>query len=74
MELGNRITVNRRPQGVGSAISQERAIEGVAHEITPENWVTTFFLCEPPASYVEGGYWRVGDATYGVVGTAAVPY
>lgn len=73
-EIGDRITVRRRPQGVGSEIDQERTIEGIAHEITPDSWTTTWFLCEPVPSYEEGNWWRVGDATYGVVGTAAVPY
>lgn len=43
-EIGDQVTINRRPQGVGSAISFDARIEGIAHTITPETWATTFRL------------------------------
>ena len=73
-DIGDRVTVVRRPQGVGSAISQERSIEGIEHTITPNNWTTRFFLAEPIPTRAEANWWVVGNATYGQVGTAAVPY
>ncbi len=73
-EIGNRITIRRRPQNVGTLIEQERIVTGVAHEITVDNWTTTWALTEATPSYSAGTYWRVGDATYGKVGTAVLPY
>lgn len=43
-EIGDRVTVNRRPPGGGSAISKEVLIEGIEHEITPDDWSVTFYL------------------------------
>lgn len=72
--FGDRITVKRLPQGVGSAISQERVIDGIEHVITTDEWTTRWYLTEPTDTYQAAGWWRVGDATYGVVGTARLPY
>lgn len=65
-DLGNRITVVRRPQGIGSAISQERTIEGIEHNITPDTWTCTWYLCEPTPSIAEGPWFTANDATYGL--------
>lgn len=62
-EIGDRVTVVRRPQGVGSAISQERWIEGVEHHITPEDWRTRFYLAEPVATISGGGWFTFNDGT-----------
>lgn len=45
-ELGDRVTVKRRPQGIGTVISQECHIEAIAHEVDAEHqtWVTTWTL------------------------------
>lgn len=45
-DVGNRITVKRRPQGVGSAISGDYHIEGVGHRIADgaTTWETTWWL------------------------------
>lgn len=43
-ELGEQVTIKRRPQGVGSAISFDARIEGISHTITPNSWETTFRL------------------------------
>ncbi len=74
LELGTRITVSRRPQGVGSAISQDRTIEGVEHVITPDDCLTRWYLAEPTPNFTAGNWWRVGNASNGKVGTAVVPY
>lgn len=40
LDIGYRITVNRTPQGVGSAISHDLIIEGIRHEIDLfEHWI-----------------------------------
>jgi hypothetical protein len=74
LDFGHRVTVVRRPQGVGSAISQERAIDGIEHVITPNDWKTTYYLTQPTQTITAAGWWKVGDATNGKVGTAKVPY
>lgn len=41
-ELGDRVEVIRRPQGVGSPIDQEVLVEGIDHDFGPKRWKTTF--------------------------------
>jgi concanavalin A-like lectin/glucanase superfamily protein len=43
LELGDQITVRRRPQGIGSAIDQTVRIEGISHTISAstKTWSTT---------------------------------
>lgn len=55
-EIGDRLTVKRRPQGVGSAISQDANIEGITHSITPDAWVTSWNLT--PANTLQ--FWLAG--------------
>lgn len=43
-KFGDRITVNRRPQDVGAVISADYWIEGIDHDVTDDDWVTTFQL------------------------------
>ena len=43
-EIGEQVTILRRPQGVGSAINFDARIEGISHTITPNTWETTFRL------------------------------
>lgn len=50
LELGDRVTVNRRPQGVGDVISDDYFIEGIAHDVTPLRWRTTFYLSPTAAN------------------------
>jgi len=47
-DVGTRITVTRRPQNIGSAISDELLIEGVQHEISVDGWVTRWGLSPVP--------------------------
>lgn len=42
LDIGDRVTVVRTPQGVGSAITKPLIIEGVKHTITPDDWTVTF--------------------------------
>lgn len=39
-EIGDRITVIRRPPGGGDPIVRDVWIRGIEHEITPDNWIT----------------------------------
>ena len=57
-EIGDRITVKRRPQGVGDAISQELIIEGIDHDISPGRWRTTFRLSQAETR----SYWRLDSS------------
>jgi len=55
-ELAQRVTVLRRPQSVGAAISQESLIESVAHRISRGvHWETTWDLS--PADTQSYGVW-----------------
>jgi hypothetical protein len=44
VEIGTRLTVKRRPQGVGSVLSKEVIVEGISHSISPDGWETSFTL------------------------------
>lgn len=56
-ELMDRVTVLRRPQNLGGAIDQEALIQGIEHDVTAEEWVTTWNLS--PAE-TETVYWLAG--------------
>jgi hypothetical protein len=64
-EIGDRITVKRRPQGVGSAISADVTIEGISHRITSGSWETSWNLSPADATT----YWLLGTANSGELGT-----
>jgi hypothetical protein len=68
-EIGTRITVNRRPQGVGSVISKDLRIEGISHSITPDAWSTTYSL-----SPVTAGPFILNDNAFGVLNTNLLGY
>lgn len=59
-ELMDRVTVLRRPQNLGAAISQDSQIQGITHTVTPVEWVTTWDL-SPAESQV---YWILGTAGF----------
>lgn len=66
-DIGTRITVKRRPQGVGSAISKELLIEGISHEIDVASWVTTYNLSPAPLPLL-----ILDNSTYGVLDSVNV--
>lgn len=68
-ELGTRITVNRRPQGVGSVISKELLIEGVSHNIGPRSWSSTYNLSPAPLAF-----FILDSSTFGVLDTNPFGY
>lgn len=44
LEIGHRVTVNRTPQGVGSAISLQFLVSGVSMTIDPWEWWVEFYV------------------------------
>jgi len=68
-EIGTRVTVKRRPQNVGSVISQQLSIEGIQHSITPDSWQTNYLLA--PAI---GVYFTLDSATFGVLDSNVLGY
>lgn len=67
-EIGDRITVRRRPLGGGSLLEQEVIIQSIEHDIKVEDWTTTWEL-SPASGANYPTYWLLEDATYGVLGT-----
>lgn len=67
LEIGERVTLKRRPPGGGSAISQESFIEGIEHQADALHgtWSTTFRLS--PAD--TNTYWILDDTLASVLGT-----
>lgn len=69
-EIGDRITVKARPPSGSHTISQDVIIEGIEHQVTDQEWETTFLLSPADQNTVSGGgYWILGDSTYSVLGT-----
>jgi hypothetical protein len=66
-EIGDHITINRRPPGGGSVISQPSVIEGIEHTASNHEWTTQFSLspAEPVSAFMIVGTGAVGT---GVVG------
>lgn len=69
VEIGTRITVNRRPQGVGAVISKQVIVEGISHTITQDTWQTTFSL-----SPVFVATFILDSATFGVLDSNQLGY
>lgn len=67
--IGDRITVNRRPPG-GFTNSRDVFIRGVAHEITPQSWRTTWQL----QSATKYAFMVTDDPVLGRVGLNAVGF
>lgn len=67
-ELTDRITVRRRPQGVGSVIEQFTVIEGIKHDFGPKRWSTTWSL-SPAFGDAVGNFWQIGVVGSSELGT-----
>lgn len=65
-EIGDRVTIKRRPPGGGAAITQDAHIEGIDHsyQVSSKLWVVVWRL-----SPADQGYWLLDDAVYSVLGT-----
>jgi hypothetical protein len=64
-DVGTRITVKRRPQGVGSPISKDLLIEGVSHDISIDSWSTRWTLSPVPIDA-----FILDSATMGILDTS----
>jgi hypothetical protein len=69
VEIGTRLTVKRRPQGVGSVLSKEVIVEGISHSISPDGWETSFTL-----SPVFAATFVLDSATFGVLDSNQLGY
>lgn len=67
--IDDRVRVRLSPPGGGSAIQKDGYIIGIRHEISREQWLTTWRL-EPADAE---NYWILGDTTYSVLGTTTIP-
>jgi len=70
LDIGDRITVKRTPQNVGSAISKTLIIEGIKHHITRDNWTVTFNT----SPTLQNAPFVLDSATLGVLGTSILGY
>lgn len=70
-EIGDRITIRRRPPGGGDVIERDCFIEGIAHRISElGRWITTFQLSDAP-SYA---YLILNDPVRGVLNENRLAY
>jgi hypothetical protein len=70
-DIGDRITIKRRPPGGGATISRDVFIRGIQHAITDSTWLTTWVLQDAtslPQPFI------LGDATNGVLGTSRLGF
>lgn len=65
-EIGERITAKRTPLGLNSEISVDQIIEGIRHEGSPKQWVTSFV--GSPVDPNVGTFLILDDPTYGTLG------
>jgi len=63
LEIGDRITIKRTPAGGGSTFTQDAIIEGIAHDVTVDDWTTTYSLFAAEV----GSYLVLDDATLGTL-------
>jgi hypothetical protein len=77
-EVGDRVTVNRRPINpstkaiTGATISEQVTIEGVSHTVTPSAWETQFHTAPAIRTAAQGGYFTADDAALSVVDSGVV--
>jgi len=70
LDIGDRITVERTPQNVGSEILKYLIIEGVKHSITRDKWVVTFNTTPT----LQNAPFVLDSATLGVLDTNILAY
>lgn len=63
-DLMDRVTVKRTPQNLGATIQQDVLIEGITHDVTAVEWVTTWNLSPAEAQI----YWIAGVAGFSEAG------
>ena len=68
-ELGERITVRRRPPGGGATIELDCLILGITYDVKPEDWTITWDLA--PAEPVLDA-WYLGHPGFSELGTTTV--
>ena len=59
-EIGDKLTVRRKPQNVGATIDQAVTVEGMRHTFRTLSWSTEFMLS--PTDTAGGMYWQAGVA------------
>lgn len=64
-ELMDRVTINRRPQNLGAAITQDSQIQGITHQVNmKQGWVTRWDLAPAETQ----AYWIAGVAGFSEAG------
>jgi hypothetical protein len=71
LDIGEVVTVERTPMGVGSQIVRRHQVTGISHTIAPDNWSVRFYLSPAVPMADEVPYFTIADATYGRVGAPA---
>lgn len=69
-ELGDVVTVRRRPQGVGATIEETLVVEGIEMRVSDASkvWQVEWKLSNAD----DRGFWRLGTAGYSELGTTTV--
>lgn len=72
LPIGDRVTVNRTPLGMGAAIDVDQILEGVDHAFTPFTWTTSFV--GSPVDPNVGNYLILDDPVYGLLDQQLLAY
>lgn len=70
-EIGDRITVIRRPPGGGDPITKDCFIRGITHEFGGESWTTTWTLQDATR---QGGFFVLDELITGVLDANRLAY
>jgi hypothetical protein len=72
LELGDRINVERTPQGVGTAIDLDVIVQGIAHRYSVNGeWDVDVYCSPAPPNYIENPYLVLGTITQSEIGASA---
>ena len=70
LSIGQTVTIQHTPLGVGTQVVRVGSMQGVQHRITSDQWYVTLYLSPAPTDYNSAPYLTLGDATYGKIGAA----
>ena len=68
LEIGDLVTWERTPGGVGSQVVKTLLVQGIEHRIGLDQWTVGLYLSSAPTSAVDAPYLTLGDATFGKIG------
>lgn len=69
LEIGDVVTVERTPMGVGPQIAKNAQVLGIRGRLSADQLTVSLYLSPPVLSATAAPYLILGDETYGVIGS-----